>query len=95
MAVVELTTSQTAGGLATNPDGSLADVPRALASHMHDELMQVIALLHGVCETVMSDTSGDAVDANGLTSPSSRAATLASIADDKVVAIVRSLAPYV
>lgn len=93
MAVVELTTSP--GGLARNPDGSLADMPRQLAEHIHYQLMDVIALLHGVCETVISDTSGDAVDANGLTCPSSRAAMLASIADDKVVALVRALAPYV
>lgn len=95
MAVVELTTSQTAGGLAKNPDGPVVDVPSALASHVHGELIEVIALLHGACEAVRSDTSGDAMDANGLTSPSIRAAMLASIANDKVTAIVRSLAPYV
>lgn len=95
MAVAELTTSQTSGGLAMNPDGSLADMPRQLAEHMRDQLMDVIALLHGVCETVISDTSGDALDANGLTCPSSRAAMLASVANDKVTAIVRALAPYV
>jgi hypothetical protein len=95
MAIVELTTSQTAGGLATNPDGSLADVPRALASDMHGELMQVIALLYSVCDAIPSSQDDHEAYADGLTSPSSRAETLTIIADEKVRSVIRALTPYV
>jgi hypothetical protein len=96
MAGIEHTTAfQATAGLAKNPDGTLADVPRTLAAHMHNQLLHVVTLLHSVCEAVPEGKNADEADADGMTSPSSRTVALAAIADEKVRSIVRALSPYV
>lgn len=96
MATVEVATElQPKGSLARNPDGSIASVPRELAHQVQYELMHVLTLLHSLRQEVPEGGDADEVDADGMTSPSSRAQTLAVIADEKVRSLVKALSPYV
>ena len=69
------------------------DMPRDLAHKVNADLLEVVTLLH-VSRREAGACDGEADDER-LTSPSSRAVALISMADNKVRGVLRAIAPYV
>lgn len=80
------------GGLARNPDGTLAHLPHAIAHSLSAELMNVIALLRAAAGT-RADFTEEVPDS--LHTRESRADSLSLMAEDKVRTVIERLSPYI
>jgi hypothetical protein len=85
------------GGLATNPDGTLAEMPRALAHNVNGALLDVVALLRVARHEAeyVEDGGGDDDDDDLMTSGPTRVQAMTRIAEDKVREVIGALSPYV
>jgi hypothetical protein len=80
--------------LARNAAGELADIPHALTHRVSHDLLRVLTLLHAISNEVNGCTGLDDGD-DLLTSSSSRATELVSMADEIVRSVVNDISPYV
>lgn len=83
------------GGMAIDARGDPADMPRDMAHSINRDLMDTVTLLH----CAMNEAGDAEVESqhakDKLTSPSSRAVSLLSMADEKVRAVLSAITPYV
>lgn len=88
-------TTTSAGGLAMNPDGTLADLPSKLTRELNAELLDVLALLRAIDDAVMSSQEDGDEPWGGLQTSTSRASALLYLAGGKVRSIIGQMGPYV
>lgn len=85
----------TPGGLAVDSSGQLERMPHDTAHGINNDLYNLLVLLRSAGKEVESIGEERDVDPTGLTDASSRAISLLSMGREKVVAMLRALAPYV
>jgi hypothetical protein len=84
---------QLEGGLATNPDGTLSDMPRDLAHSLSYQLGQVVALLAVAIKECPDSDEDDAPDP--YHNARSRTVSLIEVAGREVRSVMHAMSPYV
>lgn len=86
--------TMTAGRLARDANGNIADMPSELVHDLNDELLNVVGWL---CALKREASNGfdDVDDHDAVTSSASRAIALTYLIDEKVRALLVDISPYV